>query len=102
MDLSGACGILVNVTAGKDLSIGEFEEVGTTVKEFASEEATVVIGTVIDADMEDSLRVTKRVFQIALPVDSEKWHLVKVCDPVHCFHVNGCCTFRNSLTTGLV
>ncbi|NND59547.1 MAG: cell division protein FtsZ [Gammaproteobacteria bacterium] len=58
IDLAGANGVLVNVTAGKDLSIGEFEEVGTTVKEFASDEATVVIGTVIDPDMEDSLRVT--------------------------------------------
>ena len=58
IDLAGANGVLVNVTAGKDLSIGEFEEVGTTVKEFASEDATVVIGTVIDPDMEDTLRVT--------------------------------------------
>ena len=58
IDLAGANGVLVNVTAGKDLSIGEFEEVGSTVKEFASDEATVVIGTVIDPDMEDCLRVT--------------------------------------------
>ncbi len=58
IDLAGANGVLVNVTAGKDLSIGEFEEVGATVKEFASDEATVVIGTVIDADMDNSLRVT--------------------------------------------
>ncbi|MBT8131097.1 MAG: cell division protein FtsZ [Gammaproteobacteria bacterium] len=58
IDLAGANGVLVNVTAGKDLAIGEFEEVGSTVKEFASDEATVVIGTVIDPDMEDTLRVT--------------------------------------------
>jgi cell division protein FtsZ len=58
IDLMGAHGILVNVTAGLDLSIGEFEEVGNTVKEFASRDATVVVGTVIDPDMHDDLRVT--------------------------------------------
>jgi len=54
----GAHGILVNVTAGLDLAIGEFEEVGNTVKEFASRDATVVVGTVIDPEMHDELRVT--------------------------------------------
>lgn len=58
INLTGASGILVNVTAGMDLGIGEFEEVGNTVKEFASENATVVVGTVIDPDMRDELRVT--------------------------------------------
>ncbi len=58
VDLMGAHGILVNVTAGLDMSIGEFEEVGNTVKEFASNDATVVVGTVIDPDMHDELRVT--------------------------------------------
>lgn len=58
INLAGANGVLVNVTAGMDLSIGEFQEVGTTVKEFASDEATVVVGTVIDPDMTDRIRVT--------------------------------------------
>jgi cell division protein FtsZ len=58
INISGARGILVNVTAGRDLSIGEFEEVGNTVKEFAAEDATVVIGTVIDPDMHNEVRVT--------------------------------------------
>jgi len=58
INLAGANGILVNVTAGTDLSIGEFQEVGITVKEFASDDATVVIGTVIDPDMTDRIRVT--------------------------------------------
>ncbi|MCH7830517.1 MAG: cell division protein FtsZ [Proteobacteria bacterium] len=58
INLAGAKGILVNVTAGMDLSIGEFQEVGNTVKEYASEDATVVIGTVIDPEMTDSIRVT--------------------------------------------
>lgn len=58
VNISGARGILVNITAGMDMSIGEFEEVGNTIKEFASEDATVVIGTVIDPEMRDDLRVT--------------------------------------------
>ena len=58
MNLAGANGILVNVTAGMDLSIGEFQEVGNTIKEFASDSATVVIGTVIDPDHSDRIHVT--------------------------------------------
>jgi cell division protein FtsZ len=58
INLAGAQGILVNVTAGMDMAIGEFEEVGNTVKQFASEDATVVVGTVIEPDMQDELRVT--------------------------------------------
>ena len=58
INLSGAKGILVNITAGMDLSIGEFDEVGSTVKEFASDNATVVVGTVIDPEMSGEMRVT--------------------------------------------
>lgn len=58
IDLAGARGILVNITAGYDLSLGEFSEVGDTIEEFASEEATVVVGTVIDPDMKEELKVT--------------------------------------------
>ena len=58
INLAGAQGILVNVTAGMDLAIGEFEEVGNTVKQFASDDATVVVGTVIEPEMQDELRVT--------------------------------------------
>jgi len=58
INLSGACGILVNITAGPSLTMKEFEEVGGTVSDLASEDATVVIGTVIDPDMGDDLRVT--------------------------------------------
>lgn len=57
-DLSGARGILVNMTAGPDLTIGEFEEMGDVIEEFASENATVVVGTVLDHEMTDELRVT--------------------------------------------
>ncbi len=58
IDLHGARGILVNVTAGPDLSIGEFSDVGDIIAEFASEQATVVVGTVIDEDMDEELKVT--------------------------------------------
>jgi len=58
VDLAGARGILVNITAGMDISIDEFETVGNAVKAFASENATVVVGAVIDMDMTDELRVT--------------------------------------------
>jgi cell division protein FtsZ len=58
VNIAGARGILVNVTAGPDLSIGEFDEVGNTVKSMAADDATVVVGTVIDNDMGDDLRVT--------------------------------------------
>ena len=58
INLSGACGILVNVTAGMNLSMREFEEIGTTIADLASEDASVVMGTVIDPDMNDEIRVT--------------------------------------------
>ncbi len=58
INLAGAHGILVNVTAGMDLSIGEFQEVGQIVKQFASDDATVVVGTVIDPELDNQVRVT--------------------------------------------
>jgi len=58
INLAGAKGILVNITAGLNLAIGEFDEVGSTVREFADDDATVVVGTVIDPDMQDEMRVT--------------------------------------------
>ncbi|HKJ72352.1 MAG TPA: cell division protein FtsZ [Gammaproteobacteria bacterium] len=58
MDLSGAKGVLVNVTAGMDMAISEFEAVGNLMREFASEDANVVMGTVLDPELSDELRVT--------------------------------------------
>jgi cell division protein FtsZ len=58
INLSGACGILVNITAGPDFTMREFDEVGRTIEEFSSEDATVVIGTVLDHEMQDEVRVT--------------------------------------------
>lgn len=58
VNLQGAQGILVNITGGPDLAIGEFDEVGNTVKEFASDNAVVVVGTVIDPELNEEIRVT--------------------------------------------
>jgi len=58
VNLQGARGILVNITAGENLSLGEFTEVGDTVEEFGSDDATVVVGTVIDPTLTDEMRVT--------------------------------------------
>lgn len=58
IDFNGARGILVNIAAGANISLGEFAEVGATIEEFASENATIVVGTVIDQDMSDEMRVT--------------------------------------------
>ncbi|HRN59791.1 MAG TPA: cell division protein FtsZ [Chiayiivirga sp.] len=58
VNLSGANGILVNITAGPDFAMREFDEVGRTIEAYASEDATVVIGTVLDPDMQDEVRVT--------------------------------------------
>ena len=75
VDLKGAQGILVNITAGLDMGIMEFEEVGAAIREFASDEAVVVVGTVIDPEMSDEIRVTlvatgldKKVELKAVPV----------------------------------
>jgi cell division protein FtsZ len=58
VNLQGARGILVNISAGLDLSLGDFNEVGETIEEFAAADATVVIGTVIDPELNDEIRVT--------------------------------------------
>ena len=58
VNLQGACGVLVNITAGMNLTMREFEEIGSAVSDLASDDATVVIGTVIDPEMGDELRVT--------------------------------------------
>jgi len=77
VNLQGARGILVNITAGIDLSLGEYSEVGSIIEEFASGDATVVVGTVIDPEMSNELRVTVvatglgMVGQVAAPAPKE-------------------------------
>src|SRR5882757_8078090 len=58
VNLQGAHGLLINVTAGLDLRTTEFATVGDTVKRYASEDANVVVGCVIDPEMSEDLRVT--------------------------------------------
>jgi cell division protein FtsZ len=58
INLQGACGVLVNITAGMNLTMREFQEIGSAVSDLASDDATVVIGTVIDPEIGDELRVT--------------------------------------------
>ena len=68
VNLSGASGILVNITAGPNLTMKEFEDVGSTVSDLAAEDATVVMGTVIESDMGDDLRVTVVATGLGEPV----------------------------------
>lgn len=58
IDLMGAKGVLVNITASDSLTMNEFSIVGDTIEDFASEDAEIVIGTAIDPDMGDEIRVT--------------------------------------------
>jgi cell division protein FtsZ len=58
VNLKGACGILVNITAGQGLSLREFHDVGRIIGEFASDDATIKIGTALDPDLQDDVRVT--------------------------------------------
>ena len=58
IDLNGARGMLVNITSGLDFSLGEFQDVGDTIEQFVSDDATVVVGTVIDPEMSEEIRVT--------------------------------------------
>ncbi|WP_372964921.1 cell division protein FtsZ [Marinobacter sp.] len=76
VNLQGAKGILVNITAGMDLNLGEFTEVGDIVREFASDSATVVVGTVIDPEMTEELKVTV----VATGLGGEREKPTKVVD----------------------
>lgn len=58
VDLTGAKGVLVNISGGLDMTIGEFEVVGDIIRQFTSESATVVVGTVVDTELNDELKVT--------------------------------------------
>ena len=74
VDFHGARGILVNIAAGASVTLGEFSEVGATIEDFASENATIVVGTVIDPGMEEQLRVTV----VATGLSSDKYDKQKV------------------------
>jgi len=79
VDLKGASGILVNITAGMDLSLGEFTEVGNQIEEYASDNATIVVGTVIDPELTDEIKVTVVATGLDKPNDDTR----PVTDGVH-------------------
>ncbi|PWB54534.1 MAG: cell division protein FtsZ, partial [Nitrosomonadales bacterium] len=68
IDLAGARGVLVNITASMSLKMKEYYEVMETIKEFTAEDATVIVGTVIDENMGDTLRVTMVATGLGGPV----------------------------------
>ncbi len=83
VDLRGAKGILVNITSGEDMSIDEFSEVGSVVQDFAADDATVVIGTAIDPELTDEIRVTvvaTGIGQIEEPIAQVKVDNTKKAD----------------------
>ncbi|MFN3751271.1 MAG: cell division protein FtsZ [Thiobacillus sp.] len=68
VNLAGARGVLVNITASSTVKMREIHEVMNTIKSFTAEEATVIVGQVIDDSMEDTLRVTMVATGLGSPV----------------------------------
>jgi cell division protein FtsZ len=68
VNLQGARGILVNITASSSIKMKEIHEVMDTIKAFTAEEATVIVGSVVDDNMEDNLRVTMVATGLGSPV----------------------------------
>ncbi|MFK7160939.1 cell division protein FtsZ [Marinospirillum sp. MEB164] len=58
IELKGARGILVNITANNSFGLGELNEVGEVIEEFAAEDATIIYGATVDESMGDEVRVT--------------------------------------------
>lgn len=67
VNLSGARGVLVNITASLTLKMKEVHDVMNTIKQFVADDATVIVGTVIDEAMKDSLRVTMVATGLGMP-----------------------------------
>ena len=83
VNITGARGILVNVTAGPNMGMNEIAEVGSHIEGLASEDATVVVGTVIDDSMEDKIRVTLVATGLGVqPTAASTPASVKLVDPV--------------------
>ena len=68
VNLAGARGVLVNITASSSLKMKEVHDVMNTIKGFTAEDATVIVGTVIDENMADRLRVTMVATGLGSPV----------------------------------
>ncbi|MGA7949861.1 MAG: cell division protein FtsZ [Thiobacillaceae bacterium] len=72
VNLSGARGVLVNITASSTVKMREVNEVMTTIQGFTADEATVIVGQVIDESMEDRLRVTMVATGLGSPVSRQQ------------------------------
>jgi cell division protein FtsZ len=72
VNLAGARGVLVNITASMSLKMKEVHEVMNTIKGFTAEDATVIVGTVIDEALGDSLRVTMVATGLGSPVNRQQ------------------------------
>jgi len=77
INLDGARGILVNVTAS-DMSMAEFDEIGRIVHEFASEDAIIKIGTAIDPSLGDEIKVTVVATGMGAPAQAASKAQVRV------------------------
>ena len=77
IDMHGAKGILVNITAGMNLSLGEVQEIGDMVSEYTSDSSTVVVGTAIEMELEDEIRVTV----VATGINDDEQPKVKIVPP---------------------
>ena len=72
VNLAGARGVLVNITASSGFKMKEYHDVMNTIKEFTAEDAMVIVGTVIDDAMDDQLRVTMIATGLGGPITAVK------------------------------
>ena len=76
IDLKGAKGILVNIAAGENISLGEYAAVLEEIQDLASDDATQVIGTVINPEMGEELRVSVVATGLRVFEEIEKAHIL--------------------------
>ena len=72
VNLSGARGVLVNITASDDMNLEEVYEVMNTIRSFTAEDATVIFGTVLDSTLQDELRVTVVATGLGSPLNRQQ------------------------------
>ena len=82
VNLAGARGVLVNITASAGLKMKEYHEVMNTIKNFTAEDAMVIVGTVIDETMDDRLRVTMVATGLGGAVAKNRMPRLEVVDQI--------------------
>ncbi len=82
VNLSGARGVLVNITASSGLKMKEYHQVMETIKEFTADEALVIVGTVIDDSIGDELRVTMIATGLGGPIVKARQPRLEVVEQV--------------------